>query len=227
MKLLKFAAGLLCAGALFVLPSKALASSVFLGGGLLGPTGLPTVFVGTGSGTSFNATVQSNIYTAALSGASYTTYAGFLGGVPAGDFIYAYIINDISQVPADDFLAHFSVKSGTIIDKIGFDTTAGGVKPTTVSMDGTAPDSAQFNFTTGGHITPGTSSTVLLFATSGTPVLQNGTLADGASDTELVVSAFSPGTPGTPLTPLPTTACAGMALLGLASMGRRRKAKTA
>ena len=65
---------------------------------------------------------------------------------------------------------------------------------------------------------------VLLFATSGVPVFQPGSLSDGSTDSELVVSAFSPGTPGLPL-PLPTTACAGMALLGLVSMGRRRKAK--
>jgi hypothetical protein len=225
MKLLKFTSGLLLAGALLVLPTKAQASSVFLAGGLLGPTGIPTAFVGVGSGTSFSATVFSNVYS--TSSAGYATYATNLGGVPVGDLIYAYIITNVAQIPIDDFLSHFSVKSGTLIDKVGFDPTAGGQKPSTVGTDGTVPDSAQFNFVgTAFHISQGQSSTVLLFATTGLPVLQNGSLSDGATDTELVVSATGPLLQGTPL-PLPTSACAGAALLGLLSMGRRRKAKIA
>jgi len=226
MKFLKITSGLLLAGALSLLSTNAQASSVFLAGGLLGPTGLPTAFVGVGSGTSFSATVFSNVYTSGSAG--YTQYAADIGYAGTTDFIYAYIISDLAQTPANDFLSHFSVKSGTVIDKIGSDN---GGTPTGIIPSGTSTTfisgvaSAQYDFFSP-PIMQGQKSVVLLFATSGTPVLQNGSLSDGATDTELVVSATGPVLIGQPL-PLPTSACAGVALLGLLSMGRRRKAKIA
>jgi hypothetical protein len=82
-------------------------------------------------------------------------------------------------------------------------------------------DSAQFNFQSS-VLTAGSSSTVLLFATSGVPVWQNGTLADGSSKSELVVSAAGPQGAGTPL-PVPAAAGAGMGLFGVMAAGRRKK----
>jgi hypothetical protein len=225
MKLFGLGSSLLLAGAI-LLPSAAKADTVFLSGGLLGPTGFVSTFVGAGPGSSFTATVQSNVYTTGSAG--YTAYKADIGYAGTTDFIYAYIISNVVQVPADDSLTHFSVKSGTIIDNIGFEATGLGKKPSGTSTTFTTNATALFDFgTLLTEIQLGQKSTVLLFATSGPPVLQPASLSDGATDSELVVSAFSPGTPGTPLTPLPTTACAGMALLGLVSMGRRRKAKTA
>src|SRR5438067_7358866 len=162
MKFLKFTSGLLLAGALFVLPTKAQASSVFLAGGLLGPTGLPTAFVGVGSGSSFSATVQSNVYV--FGSAGYTAYAADIGYAGTTDYIYAYIISDNAQVPSTDFLDHFSVKSGTVVDKIGFDPTAGGIAPSSTSTTfllGVA--SAQYDFLSPPIQVPN-KSTVLLFA---------------------------------------------------------------
>jgi len=229
MKFLKITSGLLLAGALSLLPTNAQASSVFLAGGLLGPTGVATTFVGTGTGTSFTATVQSNVY--APSSAGYAQYKADIGYSGTTDFIYAYIITDLSQTPTSDFLSHFSVKSGTVIDAIGSDNTGlpAGVIPsmvTTTFILGVG--SAQYEFANPPiQLPPGNpKSEVLLFATSGAPVLQNASLSDGATDTQLVVSATGPVLIGQPL-PLPTSACAGMALLALLSMGRRRKAKIA
>jgi hypothetical protein len=197
---------------------------VFLAGGLFGSAGISTTFVGVGSGSSFLATVQSNVYT--FGSAAYTTYAGNIGYAGTTDFIYAYIISDLAQSPSTDFLDHFSVKSGTVIDAIGKDPTAGGIAPSSTSTTFIlGVGSAQYDFLSPPIQVP-SKSTVLLFATAGAPVLQNGSLSDGATDTELVVSATGPVLIGQPL-PLPTSACAGVALLGLLSMGRRRKAKIA
>jgi len=233
MRFLGLGSSLLLAGAL-MLPSTAKADTVFLAGGLLGP-GIPTVFVGVGppvpppgSGNyAFTATVQSNVYSTGSVG--FTAYATALGiSTSSTDFIYAYFITDTTQNPTTDALLHFSVKSGTVIDSIGFrDADSTGIHPSATSSTFiSGVGTGVFDFTTAPFLQMGTRSTVLLFATSGAPVLQSGTLADGASDSQLVVSATGPLLQGTPL-PLPTSACAGMALLGLLSMGRRRKAKIA
>jgi len=232
MKFFGLGSSLLLAGAL-MLPSTAQADTVFLPGGLLGPTGLPTVFVGVGPAVpppgvgnyAFTATVQSNVY--APGSASYATYATDIGYAGTTDFIYAYIITDTTQNPSTDALLHYSVKSGTVIDKIGFETAGPGIDPsastsTFISGIGTGA----FDFLSAPFLQQGTKSTVLLFATSGAPVLQSGTLADGASGSNLVVSATGPNLIGQPL-PLPTAAFAGAGLLGVLSMGRRRRTKTA
>jgi len=186
--------------------------------------------VGAGPSSSFTATVQSNVYSNGSAG--YAAYKADIGYAGTTDFIYAYIITDTAQLPVTDILSQFSVKSGTVIDSIGFDSpTPGGagVKPSSTSSSFVPGGSATafFNF---GNSTPflqqGLKSTVLLFATSGSPVLQNGSLTDGSTDSELVVSATGPNLIGQPL-PLPTAAFAGAGLLGVLSMGRRRRTKTA
>jgi len=226
MKFFRLGSSLLLAGAI-LLPSVAKADTVFATGGLLGPTGFVSTFVGAGPSSSFTATVQSNVYTTGSAG--FSAYATALGiSASSTDFIYAYIISNNVQLPITDALTHFSVKSGTIIDAVKFVNSGLGQMPSSTNktfLGGVG--TAIYDFTTDTtDIQQGQKSTVLLFATAGNPVLQPASLSDGATDSELVVSAFSTGTPGLPL-PLPTSACAGMALLGLLSVGRRRKTKTA
>jgi len=228
MKLLKFTAGLLCAGALFLLPSKVQASTVFLAGGLLGP-GITTTFVGTNAsfpGQGFTASVTSQVY-APGSGAYSGNFTS--GTVSATDFIYAYLITDLAENPTDGFIKSFSVQSGIAIDAIGWDHSAGGVAPSAVAIDNSGgAASAGYTFTNP-HISlipNNPQSTILLFAAAGAPVFQPGSLSDGASGSSLVVSATGPLLIGQPL-PLPTAAFAGAGLLGVLSMGRRRRTKTA
>jgi hypothetical protein len=214
MKFLKAALLSVGLGVLSLTTQTTQAASVFLTGGSSVYT---TTFNGTGPGASFTADVDAKFYTSSDTG--YSTYATMLGsGFVAGDIIYAYIIHDLAQTPINDYLAHFSVKSGSAIDVVGYDTTAGGAAPTSSFNFG---DSAQFNFGVNSLVAGG-SSTVLLFATSGPPAWQNGTLADGASKTDLVVSASGPQGAGTPL-PMPAAAGAGMGLFGLLAVGRRKK----
>jgi len=227
MKILRLTSGLLLAGALLVLPLKAQADTVFIGGGLLGP-GITTPFVGTNSGDvnqGFTANVVTQVY-APGSGAYASSFTS--GSVSPTDYIYAYLITDTFEKPAAGVIDHFSVKSGATIDAIGFVSTGGGVKPSTVAFTNGLIPNATFNFDTLpiSLIPNNPQSTIVVFAAAGIPVFQPGTLADGASASSLVVSATGPALIGQPL-PLPTSACAGMALLGLLSMGRRRKAKIA
>jgi len=229
MKLSRLTAGLLFAGALCVLPLKVQANTVFAPGGLLGP-GITTTFVGTNSGDptqGFTATVTSQVY-APGSGA----YAGNFtnGAVSATDYIYAYIINDLIENPANGIIEFFSVKAGITIDAVGWDQSAGGVAPTAAARLNPVgnPSTAAWQFTSPSiSINPSNpTSTVLIFAAAGAPVFQAGSLSDGASASSLVVSATGPNLIGQPL-PLPTAAFAGAGLLGVLSMGRRRRAKTA
>jgi hypothetical protein len=170
--------------------------------------------------------VQSNVYAPGSTG--WTSYAGDIGlSLSSTDLIYAYIITDTAQNPTTDAILHYSVKSGTILDKIGFEATGAGIKPSATSSTFIGGiGTGVFDFLTTPFLQQGTKSTVLLFATSGLPVLQPGSLSDGATDSELVVSATGPNLIGQPL-PLPTAAFAGAGLLGVLSMGRRRRTKTA
>jgi len=231
MRFLGLGSSLLLAGAL-MLPSTAKADTVFAAGGLLGPAGISSIFVGAGPSSSFTATVQSNVYSNGSAG--YAAYKSAIGYAGTTDFIYAYIITDTVQNPSTDSLLHYSVKSGTAIDAVGFDPTGSptGILPSssaatvfngvsaTAAYDFLSP--TQVLSSSAGH----QKSTVLLFASAATPVFQNASLSDGATDSELVVSATGLVLIGQPL-PLPTTAFAGAGLLGVLSMGRRRRTKTA
>lgn len=218
MKFLKAALLSVGLGVMSLAAQTTQAASVFLSGGSSVYT---TTFNGTGPGASFTADVDSKFYTSGDSDLTgYSAYSSMLGsGFVAGDIIYAYIIHNQVQTPLNDYLAHFSVKSGTPIDAVGYDASGSDPIPTSAQNFG---DSAQFNFGPG-SLVAGTDSTVLLFATSGTPVWKNASLADGASKTELVVSASGPqGGPETPL-PTPAAAGAGVGLLSLLAVGRRKK----
>jgi len=227
MKLSRLATSLLFTGALLVLPLKVQANTVFAPGGLLGP-GVTTIFVGTNSGDptqGFTAKVVSQVY-APGSGA----YAGNFtdGAVTASDFIYAYLITDMIEAPSTGFIDFFSAKSGSTIDAVGYDHSAGGVDPSSSSRINPVgfASSASWNFLSPVISLTNPNSTVLLFASAGAPVFQPGSLSDGASASSLIVSATGPNLIGQPL-PLPTAAFAGAGLLGVLSMGRRRRMKTA
>jgi len=226
MKFFGLGSSLLLAGALALLPTAAQANTVFMSGGLLGP-GVTTTFVGTNSADvsqGFTAKVVSQVY-APGSGAYASDFTS--GSVLATDYIYAYLITDLLESPANGIIDFFSAKSGADVHAVGFDHSAGGVAPTLAAFSNSVgnPSNIVYQFNNPLSLSA-PNSTVVIFAAAGPPVFQPGSLSDGASASSLIVSATGPNLIGQPL-PLPTAAFAGAGLLGVLSMGRRRRTKTA
>jgi len=185
-------------------------------GGILSPAYF-TPFPGTNNQTSAN--FLANVYSEAYAPGSSSPYASaFSPTIAATDYIYAYVINNISP-STGEILHKFDVFSGTKIDAVATVDDNGGVGTSgwfttgLISGAGGPHDDIQFQFFSNG-IQAGQHSVVLLFATAGPAVLQDATLTDGASATSRVVSASGVSFFGTPL-PTPGAAWGGLGLIGM------------
>lgn len=210
---------------LWVGPS-ALAATVFPATGTINLT-TPFLGVNAASTQAFVAEVNSAAY---APGTAPTTYYSALGTTAAAStasnsWVYGYVVNLISYIPSNNALDTFSVFSGQTITAAGT-AENGGVNASATFTNFAPlllPSQAEYKFLLPATVPP-LFTDVLLFASAGGPVLQEATVSDGASASNLVLSAGGPLGGGTPV-PLPSAAWGGLALMGVMALSRVRKAR--